>query len=561
MGPKGHFEQCESQDGTVTALLGGAILGSGAKGAVDFLQEFLSHGRRPRPPRVVGRFVAIFWDRHTSRLSVLTDRYGMQPVYVRRTRECLWLSTSLNWLRQTSHEPLRHDLEAIGEILTFKFVLGAHTLLQGVERLPAASTIRFESGNQKPKTETYWDAAEIIAGRRTALKGREAELTERFLQGVRCVTKGQSRVVLSLSGGLDSRVMLAAALNADVEIVASTIGLEGGHDHTISTGLCDRLGLEHVFEAQDESYRTRFADLAVEAVRRVDGMSLTDGTPHRWLADRADDRMPRLKLHGALGELARLRSLHHYPVGRRVLRAQRGEIADLLVSGFRPIHERILQFLNPDVRSELAGRALDSLRDRIGSISASLNPIDVCPALAITEYLRNSAAYSFLVSSDRFELWSPFLDPDYLDALLSIRSRDRLGSDLHVWMLRKLRPELLSVRESSTGCRPGRSRLLTTLPRLGRRISARLGRASSKGHSDYSAWIAELDPPIEERILHTSVDLFHAAVIRRTAADARAGCARSGAVLYRFLLLALWFQEGRFGDSPLEVDPISVSRE
>ena len=541
IGPLGDFQKFESEDHTVTVWMAGKTFSPDPPEAGrQAIAEYLKEGRRPSPPRFLGRFALIFFDALTLRVWLVTDRYGFQPLYRFHAGRVLWLSTSLGWLRRSCQLVGAHDLAAIGDLMTFKYVLGERTLLKGVSRIPPASIGSADPETHEMSFATYWDPVEILAGDRTPLAAAEETLINAFVEGVSRVAPRNEKVGLFLSGGLDSRVMLAGVLHLGLNVIAKTGGIEGGHDHRISCMLADALGFEHEFGAMNADYARQFFPMTAEAARFTDGMLLTDGAGHRFEANNAPVNSPRFFFHGAEGELARLRHLHHFPVDRAVLKARPDEIADVIVNRFLRQHERTRQVLRADVRSGIGMGPIERLGAHIRALSERIEPPDVPSVLAIREHARNSVAYSFLTARDRFDFWSPFLAPDYLDALLRVRTRDRLVSTFHVHLLKRLNPELAGFPESETACRPGRPDWFTKLPRVWMGIQSRLGSDATKGHEDFAAWLRYMDPPAEEVLLHPACSLFDPIAIQALVARSRSGDEGAANEVQRLLTLAVW---------------------
>ncbi|RMF38599.1 MAG: asparagine synthetase B, partial [Chloroflexi bacterium] len=89
--------------------------------------------------RLNGAFVAAIWDARHRRLTLFNDRFGLQALfYTQVGRRFLFASSTWPLLAHPDVQP-RLDRVAVAEFLTFEFVLGERTLLEGISLLPPAA--------------------------------------------------------------------------------------------------------------------------------------------------------------------------------------------------------------------------------------------------------------------------------------------------------------------------------------------------------------------------------------------------------------------------------------
>jgi len=159
-----------------------------------------------------GAFNAVHWDANSETLVVVSDVLGKAPLYWRRSRLGLSLFTET---KAVSGEP---DLACWGAFLSMGHCLGTGTLLDGVERFPPATILRFHTRQGHVSMERYWHWPAVEQ------RVRLDDLIDALTANVKQYAGVCSRHTLFLSGGCDSRLMLylmeRAGIDARARIVA-----------------------------------------------------------------------------------------------------------------------------------------------------------------------------------------------------------------------------------------------------------------------------------------------------------------------------------------------------
>jgi hypothetical protein len=391
-------------------------------------------------------------------LELFSDPLGAYPVFELGLGEGRWFSNSAEALRLLSGDR-RVDEEALASVLASGWSLGGHPVWRAVRRVPRGVLLRLGDGRGAPRRELLpVSAIASLSGRGLDAGAAAATLGE--LTAALADWPGRPSVV-PVTGGRDSRVVLAAALRAGVPFEARTGGDPASPDVIVGAQLCAVAGLPHGLLAPDP-HGDRFSDLARAA--RLTALA-SGGTA--TLAD--GDGFPLGARPGPLplwhsgqgGEIARV----YYGPGR-------GQIADSLYGHFagrRPGRTEIV-----------SAEAADALRRRIGGFvdevqAAGTAPVDVPDLFYLLERMACWAAPSHgvveLVRDTTSPLWSARLLPH----LLGLPSQERALDGFHLRVLRELAPELVDLpfqdgsgwpkRRSELGRRIDRGR---TLARKGR---------------------------------------------------------------------------------------------
>lgn len=238
-----------------------------------------------------GQYAFAFVDRGSGRVVAETDRLGVHPLYYHSGPDGFTLASELKALR--AFAPRALDVDAVAEAAWLGYVATTRTLLRDVRRVPPSHRLIYEQGRLR-----------LIALPRVVFSRCRA-VDDDLLDGMehtfsRAVARAASvPLSASLSGGLDSRVALAAAKRAGAEVAAMSMGVPGSIECAVAGQFARRLGVPfrtHAFDGR------RFADWFDRAVWVTEGrcpaghMHFLDGMFHG-----AYDAAPQL--HGLLGDV------------------------------------------------------------------------------------------------------------------------------------------------------------------------------------------------------------------------------------------------------------------
>lgn len=201
-------------DGDLSVLVCGEIfnlenfddLAAASDSAAALLLSLAKHDRLDRLAAVNGQFSAAIYDCAGRRLRLITDRLATFPLHYWQGPDELVFATHLRTLIAHSSVPCRADGEALAQLFTMQRTIGRTTPLADVAAMPAATILEFDASGRRERR--YWD---LTWRKRDFSLGEGAELLADAMRGAVARQTRGSRVGLLLSGGLDSRAVLAAA--------------------------------------------------------------------------------------------------------------------------------------------------------------------------------------------------------------------------------------------------------------------------------------------------------------------------------------------------------------
>lgn len=169
------------------------------------------------------------WDAGERRLTLANDRFGALPLYWGRTKEGIALASGVRGVLAAPGMAAEPDLQALREAVSFGgYRLGDRTNVAGVRMLPGAALARIEAGQLRLRRSFSWSALAEVAERPQAEWIETAETL--WQRAVARRLAGAERPGQTLSGGLDSRAILAAAAPRAPRWTALTFGVPGCDD-------------------------------------------------------------------------------------------------------------------------------------------------------------------------------------------------------------------------------------------------------------------------------------------------------------------------------------------
>ncbi|HYR96034.1 MAG TPA: asparagine synthase-related protein [Candidatus Binatus sp.] len=416
-----------SADASCRAVLQGEVSGVPG-GAAGVLERYLSCGEAALRG-LSGSFAVALWDGRIGRLHLANDRFGLRNVYYAADADRLLFAPQAGALLADTRLSRELDAQAVAEFLTFQCVLLDRTLIEGIRLLPPASLLVFEPG-RGARIEPTWRLRY-----RARPRDDHAAALATALRDAACRQAEGQRVVLPLSGGLDSRTLLAALPARPLRTL--TYGRRDSDDIRLAARLAAIAGTEHHTMVLRPGY------IAAEArtmVRRTDGM-------HSCLNAHA----ALLRDAGAAGDLILL-----------------GNGGDCLLDGLWPgpetasdedIVAKLLSKLAIGLPPGLAGRvvapgaafadvearAADGLRAALATVDGD-SAFDRADAFNVVHRHRRWVLQGVPAQATHVEFRHPYYDDRVVEAALAVPAVLRADRRAHVEALKLLSPELARVR-------------------------------------------------------------------------------------------------------------------
>jgi len=190
-----------------------------------------------------GEYQIAFWNAPERRLLLLNDRFGALSMYLAARPRGIAFAGGVRGVLMAPGMNAEPDVEAITEAVSFGgYRLGGRTNIRQVEMVPPASAVTISSAGVS--TRRYWTWAELHDGDATDARSLMEEMRSAWEAAVARRLDGARRPGLTLSGGLDSRAILAEAARQVTGVSALTYGVPQSDDVRIARRAARAAGAE-----------------------------------------------------------------------------------------------------------------------------------------------------------------------------------------------------------------------------------------------------------------------------------------------------------------------------
>jgi asparagine synthetase B (glutamine-hydrolysing) len=395
--------------------------------------------------RLNGPFAAVVIGHAPFSVRVVTDRYRHYPVYVYKGARVTAASTDMRCLLPfMSRRAL--NLAAVDMLLRSGELIDKDTLLEGVELLPPGTVLcaaSQESGSMRTTEHRYW-AMRHDGSSAPSIACTADDLAQRLTTAVRRLEAVTPRLGITLSGGLDSRIILDLCRHPE-QVPSFTWGLPGCRDIACASQYAQAVHSPHTVKhwepAAFPSLWSKGVDLTAGSFG-IDSMHMLPFVP--LLAAHCDVVLNGLAGDAILGgnfmKHEWLRETDALRMGSTLWRWRVTEAEDRLVDGLA-VRSRGLAPAGQRWASSVAARE-------------GARPIERANDwLYENRVFRNTNAGTQLLRSG-VESHSPFFDNDFVDAVTAVRQEHKFKHRLYLEVIRRAAPRAAAVTWQRTNIPP-----------------------------------------------------------------------------------------------------------
>jgi asparagine synthase (glutamine-hydrolysing) len=253
------------------------------------------------PASLEGMFQGLVVDRREKRACLFNDRYGLQRLYVHETHDALYFAAEAKAILAVCPATRSLDLRGLGELITLGCVLENRSLFEGIHLLPPASWWTFRNGALESRN-CYFHPREWEEQDPLSSEAYYQNLTEILDEAIPRYLAGPNDVALALTGGLDTRVILARGRPMPGSLPCYTFGgsLRESQDVKIARRVAAACGQKHEIISVGEEFLSEFRAYAERTVWLSDGTVGVANAVDLYVSERARRIAPR-KVVGTWG--------------------------------------------------------------------------------------------------------------------------------------------------------------------------------------------------------------------------------------------------------------------
>jgi asparagine synthase (glutamine-hydrolysing) len=219
-----------------------------------------------------GMFHGLIVDHPRGIVHLFNDRYGMHRLYYHESDDGFYFATEAKAILAIRPELRTIDLKGLGEFVACSCVLENRAIFKAIHILPAASSWTFRRGQLDCKN-TYFEPRQWEGQTALGPEPYYQELRSVLLSRLPRYFAGSQQLGIAMTGGLDTRVILATQQPAPGSLLSYTFGskLRDTYDVRIGRWVASICQQPHQVIEVGNEFLTGFADYAERSVFITEG--------------------------------------------------------------------------------------------------------------------------------------------------------------------------------------------------------------------------------------------------------------------------------------------------
>ena len=243
--------------------------------------------------RLNGWFSGVLLDLRKRIIVVFNDRYGLTRIYYHENADGFYFSSEAKSLLKVLPSLRQLDLRGVAETFSCGCVLQNRTLFSGISLLPAGSRWVFSENGNIAKDSYFspeiWEKQPLLSGAEFY-----RELKETFARILPRYFRGRGRLAMSLTGGLDGRMIMAWANRPPGELPCYTFRsiYRDSADVRIARRIAKLCQQSHETIVAGTQFLSEYPSLAEKAVFLSDGTMDVTGSVELYVNRMAQQIAP-----------------------------------------------------------------------------------------------------------------------------------------------------------------------------------------------------------------------------------------------------------------------------
>lgn len=254
------------------------------------------------PKCLNGRFHGLVTELGSQSAKLFNDRYGMQRLYIHESPDAFYFAAEAKAILAVLPDLRKRSEQGFGEFISCGCVLENRTLFEGITVLPAGSVWRFRQGALE-KRDKYFDPVEWEQQAALGAEEYHDKIRDVFSQNFPRYLNGREQIGVSLTGGLDTRTVMAWQRFPPKSLPCYTYGEEDRNcrDVVVAKQVANACEQPHQVLRLGSDFLSRFPHYAERSMYLADGCVDVTRSPDLYLSERAREIAP-VRLTGLYGD-------------------------------------------------------------------------------------------------------------------------------------------------------------------------------------------------------------------------------------------------------------------
>ena len=351
-----------------------------------------------------GTFSLVQFQPANATLTIATDKLGIRPIYFWLDEDLIVFASALRILEECPLVPKKMDLRAVTEIVGLDAPLADRTPYSGISLLKPAEVLQVTREEISRSQYFRWDEIDVSSESEAA---RLARVYQSFQGAISHRIRQDKATTAYLSGGLDSRCLVAALWQSEVQLHTVNFARPGTQDYFCGNQFAEKIGTIH--QSLPKAQGDRVPDYSLLMANAIALLAAgSDRTPAA--------QHPRLVWSGEGGSVL-LGSVHLSDSIVALMRSGNTEGAIDAYFDREQIHIPSKLF-----RPHILENARDVIKQGIREELAGLHAVD--PGrnfylyLALNDQRRKLMRHFENIDQHRLEFQLPFFDVQFVSAIM-----------------------------------------------------------------------------------------------------------------------------------------------
>jgi asparagine synthase (glutamine-hydrolysing) len=253
------------------------------------------------PTGLNGRFHGLVADRVRGTATLFNDRYGLQRLYYHEAPDTVYFAAEAKAILRVRPELRSMDARGLGEFIVCGCVLENRTLFSGIHVLPPGAAWSFRQGKLEKKA-SYFESREWEEQEPLEPEAYYARLRDAFVHNLPRYFNGHERVGVSLTGGLDTRIIMAWRKAEPNSLPCYTYGsmYRDNQDVQMARRVAKICGQQHQVITTGTEFLTKFPYYAERSIYLTDACVDLSRSPDLYVSEKAREIAP-VRMVGTYG--------------------------------------------------------------------------------------------------------------------------------------------------------------------------------------------------------------------------------------------------------------------
>ncbi len=253
------------------------------------------------PAGLNGRFHGLLIDLRKRTAMLFNDRFGMHRLYYHESPDAFYFASEAKAILAACPELREIDPRSLGEFISCGAILENRTPFQGIYALPPASSWVFHNGRLKRKS-SYFEPKEWEEQEPLDAEAFYQELRTRFVRNLPRYFSADQPIGMSLTGGLDTRMILANHNPEPGSLPCYTFGsmFRENQDVCVARKVAEACFQPYQVLTAGQKFLSNFPSYAERTVYLTDGSADVSRAPDLYLNEKVRGIAP-VRMTGLYG--------------------------------------------------------------------------------------------------------------------------------------------------------------------------------------------------------------------------------------------------------------------